>query len=205
MNKLNLIKREILFMSEFKNCYKYSDVCSRIIGGGDLDTINEMAIAGAIYGGPNNFVIRKVYAFGKIGTWIANGYLTLNSSYYRFDKKAQEWLTANEDWWTGKCERETEKKNASNFHKTAHTNYSIDHVIECLKKFPFSTAERIETIDYLYRLRDNGYSLVCWSTIKGWVAINYDVEDGNHADIKAFCYSDASILEECYNKGYFDE
>lgn len=192
-------------MSEFKNCYKYSDVCSRIIGGGDLDTINEMAIADAIYGGPNNFVIRKVYAFGKIGTWIANGYLTLNSSYYRFDKKAQEWLTANEDWWTGKCERETEKKNASNFHKTAHTNYSIDHVIECLKKFPFSTAERIETIDCLYRLRDNGYSLVCWSTIKGWVAINYDVEDGNHADIKAFCYSDASILEECYNKGYFDE
>ena len=192
-------------MSEFKNCYKYSDVCSRIIGGGDLDTINEMAIADAIYGGPNNFVIRKVYAFGKIGTWIANGYLTLNSSYYRFDNKAQEWLTANEDWWTGKCERETEKKNASNFHKTAHTNYSIDHVIECLKKFPFSTAERIETIDCLYRLRDNGYSLVCWSTIKGWVAINYDVEDGNHADIKAFCYSDASILEECYNKGYFDE
>ena len=188
-------------MSEFKNCYKYSDVCARIIGGGDLDTINEMAIAEAIYGGPNNFVIRKVYDFGKIGTWIANGYLTLNSSYYCFDKNAQEWLTANEDWWTGKCERETEKKNASNFHKTAHTNYSIDHVIECLKKFPFSTAERIETIDCLYRLRDNGYSLVCWSTIKGWVAINYDVEDGNHADIKAFCYSDASILEECYNKG----
>ena len=191
-------------MSEFKNCYKYSDVCSRIIGGGDLDTINEMAIAGAIYGGPNNFVIRKVYAFGKIGTWIANGYLTLNSSYYRFDKKAQEWLTANEDWWTGKCERETEKKNASNFHKTAHTNYSIDHVIECLEKsplFPLYTAETIETIDCLYRLRDNGYSLVCWSTIKGWVAINYDVEDGNHADIKAFCYSDSSILEECYNKG----
>lgn len=188
-------------MSEFKNCYKYSDVCARIIGGGDLDTIDEMAIAETIYGGANNFVIRKVYAFGKIGTWIANGYLTLNSSYYRFDKKAQEWLTANEDWWTGKCERETEKKNASNFHKTAHANYSIDHVIECLKKFPFSTAERIETIDYLYRLRDNGYSLVCWSTIKGWVAINYDVEDGNHADIKAFCYSDASILEECYNKG----
>lgn len=188
-------------MNLFKNCYKYSDVCARIIGGGDLDTINEMAIAEAIYGGPNNFVIRKVYDFGEIGTWIANGYLTLNSSYYRFDNKAQEWLTANEDWWTGKCERETEKKNASNFHKTAHTNYSIDHVIECLKKFPFSTAETIETIDYLYRLRDNGYSLVCWSTIKGWVAINYDVEDGNHADIKAFCYSDASILEECYNKG----
>lgn len=192
-------------MSEFKNCYKYSDVCARIIGGGDLDTIDEMGVAEIIYGGPNNFVIRKVYDFGEIGTWIANGYLTLNSSHYCFDKKAQEWLTANEDWWTGKCERETEKKNASNFHKTAHTNYSIDHVIEGLKKFPFSTAERIETIDYLYRLRDNGYSLVCWSTIKGWVAINYDVEDGNHADIKAFCYSDASILEECYNKGYFDE
>ena len=202
MNKLNLIKREILFVNLFKNCYKYSDVCARIIGGGDLDTINEMAIAEAIYGGPNNFVIRKVYDFGEIGTWIANGYLTLNSSYYFFDKKAQEWLTANEDWWTGKCERETEKKNASNFHKTAHTNYSIDHVIECLKKSPLYTAE---TIDYLYRLRDNGYSLVCWSTIKGWVAINYDVEDGNHADIKAFCYSDASILEECYNKGYFNE
>ena len=46
-----------------------------------LDTINEMAIAEAIYGGPNNFVIRKVYDFGKIETWIANGYLTLNSSY----------------------------------------------------------------------------------------------------------------------------
>ena len=189
-------------MSEFKNCYKYSDVCARLIGGGDLDTIGEMAVAETIYGGPDNFVIRKVYDFGEIGTWIANSYLADDSSHYCFDKRAQEWLTANEDWWTGKCERETEKKNASNFHKTAHTNYSIDHVIECLKKSPLCTAE---TIDYLYRLRDNGYSLVCWSTIKGWVAINYDVEDGNHADIKAFCYSDASILEECYNKGYFNE
>ena len=189
-------------MNGFKNCYKYSDVCARIIGGGDLDTIDEMAIAETIYGGPNNFVIRKVYDFGEIGTWIANSCLAEDSSHYCFDKRTQEWLTANEDWWTGKCERETEKKNASNFHKTAHTNYSIDHVIECLKKSPLYAAE---TIDYLYRLRDNGYSLVCWSTIKGWVAINYDVEDGNHADIKAFCYSDASILEECYNKGYFNE
>lgn len=195
-------------MNEFKNCYKYSDVCARIIGGGDLDTIDEMGVAEIIYGGPNNFVIRKVYDFGEIGTWIANSCLAEDSSHYCFDKRTQEWLTANEDWWTGKCERETEKKNASNFHKTAHTNYSIDHVIECLEKsplFPLYTAETIETIDCLYRLRDNGYSLVCWSTIKGWVAINYDVEDGNHADIKAFCYSDASILEECYNKGYFDE
>ena len=189
-------------MNEFKNCYQYSDVCARIIDGGDLDTIDEMSVAELIYGGPNNFVIRKVYDFGEIGTWIANSYFIDDSSHYCFDKKAQEWLTANEDWWTGKCERETEKKNASNFHKTAHTNYSIDHVIEGLKKSPLCTAE---TIDYLYRLRDNGYSLVCWSTIKGWVAINYDIEDGNHADIKAFCYSDASILEECYNKGYFDE
>ena len=195
-------------MSEFKNCYKYSDVCARIIGGGDLDTIDEMGVAEIIYGGPNNFVIRKVYDFGEIGTWIANSCLAEDSSHYCFDKRTQEWLTANEDWWTGKCERETEKKNASNFHKTAHANYSIDHVIECLEKsplFPLYTAETIETIDCLYRLRDNGYSLVCWSTIKGWVAINYDVEDGNHADIKAFCYSDASILEEYYNKGYFDE
>ena len=195
-------------MSEFKNCYKYSDVCARINGGGDLDTIDEMGVAEIIYGGPNNFVIRKVYDFGEIGTWIANSCLAEDSSHYCFDKNAQEWLTANEDWWTGKCERETEKKNASNFHKTAHTNYSIDHVIECLKKSPLYslyTAETIETIDNLYRLRDNGYSLVCWSTIKGWVAINYDVEDGNHADIKAFCYSDASILEECYNKGWLDE
>ena len=191
-------------MSEFKNCYKSSDVCARIIGGGDLYTIDEMAIAETIYGGPNNFVIRKVYDFGEIGTWIANSCLAEDSSHYCFDKRTQEWLTANEDWWTGKGERETEKKNASNFHKTAHTNYSIDHVIECLKKsplYPLYTAETIETIDNLYRLRDNGYSLVCWSTIKGWVAINYDVEDGNHADIKAFCYSDASILEKCYNKG----
>ena len=195
-------------MSEFKNCYKYSDVCARIIGGGDLDTIDEMGVAEIIYGGPNNFVIRKVYDFGEIGTWIANSCLAEDSSHYCFDKSTQEWLTAKEDWWTGKCERETEKKNASNFHKTAHTNYSIDHVIECLGKsplFPLYTAETIETIDCLYRLRDNGYSLVCWSTIKGWVAINYDVEDGNHADIKAFCYSDASILEKYYNKGYFDE
>jgi hypothetical protein len=205
MNKLNLIKREILFMSEFKNCYKYSDVCARIIGGGDLDTIGEMAIAETIYGGPDNFIIRKVYDFGEIGTWIANSYLADDSSHYCFDKNAQEWLTANEDWWTGKWGRETEKKASLDSRKTAHANYSIDHVIECLKKSPLYTAERIETIDCLYRLRDNGYSLVCWSTIKGWVAINYDVEDGNHADIKAFCYSDASILEECYNKGYFDE
>ena len=189
-------------MSEFKNCYKYSDVCARIIGGGDLDTIDEMGVAEIIYGGPNNFVIRKVYDFGEIGTWIANSCLAEDSSHYCFDKKAQEWLTVNEDWWTGKYMRETEKKAPFDSRKTAHANYSIDHVIECLEKSPLSTAE---TIDYLYRLRDNGYSLVCWSTIKGWVAINYDVEDGNHADIKAFCYSDASILEEYYNKGYFDE
>ena len=114
-------------MSEFKNCYKYSDVCARIIGGGDLDTIDEMAIAETIYGGPNNFVIRKVYDFGEIGTWIANSCLAEDSSHYCFDKKAQEWLTANEDWWTGKCERETEKKNASNFHKTAHTQMDDRH------------------------------------------------------------------------------
>ena len=189
-------------MNEFKNCYQYSDVCARIIDGGDLDTIDEIEVAEIIYGGPNNFVIRKVYDFGEIGTWIANSCLAEDSSHYCFDKNTQEWLTANEDWWTGNCERETEKKNASNFHKTAHTNYSIDHVIEGLKKSPLCTAE---TIDYLYRLRANGYSLVCWSTIKGWVAINYDVEDGNHADIKACCYSDASLLEECYKRGYFDE
>lgn len=192
-------------MNEFKNCYKYSDVCARIIGGGDLDTIGEMAIAETIYGGPDNFVVRKVYDFGEIGTWIANSYLADDSSHYCFDKNAQEWLTANEDWWTGKWGRETKKKAPFDSRKTAHANYSIDHVIECLKKSPLYIADRAETIDCLYRLRDNGYSLVCWSTVKGWVAINYDVEDGNHADIKAFCYSDASILEECYNKGYFDE
>lgn len=192
-------------MNEFKNCYQYSDVCSRIIGGGDLDTIDEMGVAEIIYGGPNNFVIRKVYDFGEIGTWIANSCLADDSSHYCFDKNAQEWLTANEDWWTGKWGRETEKKAPFDSRKTAHANYSIDHVIECLKKAPLYIADRAETIDCLYRLRDNGYSLVCWSTVKGWVSINYDVEDGNHADIKAFCYSDASILEECYNKGYFDE
>ena len=191
-------------MSEFKDCYNYSDISARIIGGGDADTICEMAVAENIYGGPK-FIVRKVYDFGEIGTWIANSASKGDTSHYCFDKPAQEWLSANEDWWTGKWGRETEKKAPFDSHKTAHANYSIDHVIECLKKSPLYTAERIETIDYLYRLRDNGYSLVCWSTINGWVAINYDVEDGNHADIKAFCYSDASILEECYNKGYFDE
>lgn len=186
-------------MNEFKNCYQYSDVCSRIIGGGDLDTIDEMGVAEIIYGGPNNFVIRKVYDFGEIGTWIANNYLADDSSHYCFSREAQEWLTANEDWWTGKCGRETEKENASNFRKTAHTNYSIDHVIDCLtKKSPTLSAD---LINYLYRLRANGYSLVCWSTINGWVAINYDVEEGSHADIKPFCYEEAFILEECYNKG----
>lgn len=191
-------------MNLFKNCYKYSDVCARIIGGGDLDTIDEMAIAETIYGGPNNFVIRKVYDFGEIGTWIANSYFADDSSHYCFDKEAQEWLTANEDWWTGKRERETEKKNKVSLdsHKTAHTNYSIDHVIECLKKSPLYTAE---TVDYLYQLKDEGYSLVCWSTINGWVTINYDVaEDNSHADIKHFSYYDASVLEECYNKGELD-
>lgn len=184
--------------NEFKDCYKYSDVCARIIGGGDLDTIDEMAVAETIYGGPHNFIIRKVYDFGEIGTWIANNYLADDSSHYCFSKEAQKWLTANEDWWTGKCGRETEKAPLDS-HKTAHTNYSIDHVIECLKKSSLCTAE---TIDYLYRLRDNGYSLVCWSTVNGWVTINYDVaEDNTHADIKRFSYYDASILEECYNKG----
>ena len=185
-------------MDLFKNCYKYSDVCARIIGGGDLDTIDEMAIAETIYGGPNNFVIRKVYDFGEIGTWIANSCLAEDSSHYCFDKKAQEWLTANEDWWTGKCMRETEKKAPFDSHKTAHTNYSIDHVIDCLKKSPLYTAE---TVGYLYRLKDAGYSLVCWSTINGWVAINYDVAEDTHADIKRLNYYEASILEECYNKG----
>ena len=174
--------------NEFKDYYKYSDVCARIIGGGDLDTIDEMAIAETIY--RSNFTIRKVYDFGEIGTWIANSYSSDDSSHYCFSKEAQEWLTANEDWWTGKMERETEKK--------AHTNYSINHVIDCLKKSPFYTAE---TIGYLYQLKDEGYSLICWSTINGWVAINYNVADDTHADIKRFSYYDASILEECYNKG----
>lgn len=185
--------------NEFKDCYKYSDVCARIIGGGDLDTIDEMAIAETIYGGPQNFIIRRVYDFGEIGTWIANSCLAEDSSHYCFDKKAQEWLTANEEWWTGKWGRETEKNPPFDSHKTAHTNYSIDHVIDCLKKSPLYTAE---TVGYLYRLKDAGYSLVCWSTINGWVAINYDVAENNtHADIKRFSYYDASILEECYNKG----
>ena len=187
--------------NEFKDCYKYSDVCARIIGGGDLDTIGAMADAETIYG--TNFIIRKVYDFGEIGTWIANKDSKENTSHYCFDKPAQEWLTANEDWWTGKMEQEAEKKNVSSSHKTAHANYSIDHVIDCLKKSPLYAAE---TIGYLYQLKDEGYSLVCWSTINGWVAINYDVaEDNNHADIKRLSYYDASILEECYNKGYFDE
>lgn len=189
--------------TEFKDCYKYSDVCARIIGGGDLDTIGAMADAETIYG--TNFIIRKVYDFGEIGTWIANGTSKEDTSHYCFDKLAQEWLTANEEWWTGKWGQETEKKAPFDSHKTAHTNYSIDHVIDCLKKsplYPLYTAETIETIDYLYLLRDNGYSLVCWSTIKGWVAINYDVAENNtHADIKRLNYHDASILEECYNKG----
>lgn len=187
--------------NEFKDCYKYSDVCARIIGGGDLDTIGAMADAETIYG--TNFIIRKVYDFGEIGTWIANKDSKENTSHYCFDKPAQEWLTANEDWWTGKMEQEAEKKNVSSSHKTAHANYSIDHVIDCLKKSPLYAAE---TIGYLYQLKDEGYSLVCWSTINGWVAINCDVaEDNNHADIKRLSYYDASILEECYNKGYFDE
>ena len=184
--------------NEFKDCYKYSDVCARIIGGGDLDTIDEMAIAETIYGGPQNFIIRKVYDFGEIGTWIANSCLAEDSSHYCFDKKAQEWLTANEAWWTGKWGRETEKKASFDSHKTAHTNYSIDHVIDCLEKAPLYLGE---TVSYLYQLNDEGYSLVCWSTINGWVAINYDVAENTHADIKRFAYYEASILEECYNRG----
>ena len=186
--------------NEFKDCYKYSDVCARIIGGGDLDTINAMADAETIY--VTNFISRKVYDFGEIGTWIANKASKENTSHYCFDKPAQEWLTANEEWWTGKLGRETEKKAPFDSHKTAHANYSIDHVIDYLKKSPLYTAE---TVGYLYRLKDAGYSLVCWSTINGWVAINYDVAEDAHADIKRFTYYDASILEECYNKGYFDE
>lgn len=186
-------------MHEFKNCYKYSDIYTHIIAGGDLDTIDEMGIAETIYGGPYNFIIRKVYDFGEIGTWIANSCLADDSSHYCFGKEAQEWLTKNEDWWTEKGKQETEKKISLDSHKTAHTNYSIDHVIECLKKSPLFTAE---TVAYLYRLKDEGYSLVCWSTVNGWVTINYDVaEDNSHADIKHFSYCDASILEECYNKG----
>lgn len=184
--------------NKFKDCYKYSDVCARIIGGGDLDTIDEMAVAETIYGGPHNFIIRKVYDFGEIGTWIANSCIAEDSSHYCFEKKAQEWLTANEEWWTGKWGQETEKKAPFDSHKTAHTNYSIDHVIDCLKKSPLYTAE---TVGYLYQLKDAGYSLVCWSTINGWVAINYDVAEDTHADIKRFTYCDASILEKCYNKG----
>lgn len=188
--------------NEFKDCYNYSDISARIIGGGDADTICEMAVAENIYGGPK-FIVRKVYDFGEIGTWIANSASMGDTSHYCFDKLAQEWLTANEEWWTGKWGQETKKKAPFDSHKTAHTNYSIDHVIDCLKKSPLYAAE---TIGYLYQLKDERYSLVCWSTINGWVAINYDVaEDNNHADIKRLSYYDASILEECYNKGYFDE
>lgn len=185
-------------MNEFKDCYKYSDVSARIVGGGDLDTIGEMAIAENIYGGPNNFIIRKVYDFGEIGTWIANSTSKGDTSHYCFDKAAQEWLTANEDWWTANWSEKVKESNVSSSHKTAHTNYSIDHVIERLTKAPRYTAE---TIAYLFRLKNEGYSLVCWSTINGWVAINYDVAENAHADIKRFNYADASILEECYNKG----
>lgn len=193
-------------MSEFKDCYLYSDVKSRIISSGNPNMIIELDAANSIYGdAESSFIIRKIYDFGSAGTWIAHSADKNDSSHYCFDKKAQEWLTANEDWWTGKCGRETEKKSPFDSRKTAHANYSIDHVIDCLKKSPLYIADRAETIDYLYRLRDNGYSLVCWSTVRGWVAINYDVEDGNHADIKAFCHSDAFILEECYNKGWLDE
>lgn len=186
--------------TNFKDCYKYSDVKARIIGGGDADTLEEMEIAERIYWG--SFIIRKVYDFGELGTWIANSCNSNDSSHYCFDKGAQEWLTANEDWWTGKWSEKAEKKNVSNSHKTAHTNYSIDHVIKCLKKSPLYTAE---TVSYLYHLKDEGYSLICWSTINGWVAINYDVAEDTHADIKRFAYYDASILEENYNKGYFYE
>lgn len=188
-------------MNEFKNCYKYSDVSARIIGGGDPDTIDGMAIAESIYGGSNNFIIRKVYDFGEIGTWIANSFFADDSSHYCFDKRVQEWLTAYEDWWTGKKSYEPEKKISSGSHKTAHTNYSIDHVIERLTEAPRYTAE---TVSYLYRLKAEGYSLVCWSSINGWVAINYDVAEDTHADIKRFAYYDASVLEECYNKGELD-
>ena len=185
--------------NEFKDCYNYSDISARIIGGGDADTICEMAVAENIYGGPHNFIIRKVYDFGEIGTWIANSASKEDNSHYCFDKPAQEWLTANEEWWNGKWGRETEKKAPFDSHKTAHTNYSIDHVIDCLEKAPLYLGE---TVSYLYQLKDEGYSLVCWSTINGWVAINYDVAENNtHADIKRFSYHDASILEECYNKG----
>lgn len=189
--------------TNFKDCYNYSDVCARIINYADSDVVVEMKTAENIYCGANNFVIRKVYDFGEIGTWIANACSSADTSHYCFDKEAQEWLTKNEDWWTGKMKQEREKKNISNSHKTAHTNYSIDHIIERLKISPSFTTE---TVDYLYRLKDKGYSLVCWSTINGWVAINYDVaEDNAHADIKRFSCYHASILEENYNKGYLDE
>ncbi len=188
--------------TNFKDCYNYSDVSTRIIGGGNLDTVNEMAIAETVYGG-TNFIIRKVYDFGEIGTWIANSASKGDTSHYCFNKGAQEWLTANEDWWTVNWREKVKESNVSNSHKTAHTNYSIDHIIERLKISPSFTTE---TVDYLYRLKDKGYSLVCWSTINGWVAINYDVaEDNSHADIKRFSYYDASVLEECYNRGIFDE
>lgn len=189
-------------MDVFKDCYLYSDVKSRILNSGDRDTIVELDAANSIYGdAESSFIIRKIYDFGSAGAWIAHSADKNDSSHYCFDKKAQEWLTINEDWWTGKWSEKAEKKNVSNSHKTAHTNYSIDYVIERLIKAPLYTAE---TVDYLYRIKDEGYSLVCWSSINGWVAINCDVAENTHADIKRFSYYDASVLEECYNKGELD-
>lgn len=86
--------------------------------------------------------------------------------------------------------------------KSAHCNYAIEHIIENLK--PISTYVK-GTLEIIKELKDKGYSLICWSSIHGWLAINYDVPDMNHADIYAFSGMDNEILEKAYENGDFDK
>ena len=43
--------------TNFKDCYKYSDVCARIIGGGDLDTIGRASCWGRV----ENLVVAVIF------------------------------------------------------------------------------------------------------------------------------------------------
>lgn len=86
--------------------------------------------------------------------------------------------------------------------KTAHCNYAIEHIIE---KLNLTSIYAKGTIKILNELKEKGYSLVCWSSIHGWVAINYNVPDTYHADIYNFSAIDDEILDRAYENGDFDK
>ena len=84
--------------------------------------------------------------------------------------------------------------------KTVHSNYAIEYIINSLKNSSeYDKAEVKTFVSYLNELEEKDFSIVCWGSLCGWVAINYNFKDGPHAEVKRFCFQDACILEDFYS------